>query len=325
MKISIIIPTLNSVKYLPSCLKAIAEGISLPDEYEVIIVDNGSADDTLRISEGFGAQVLQDRLKTVAGLRNWAVSQAKGDVLFFLDSDCVVRPGWLQEACGILKDDHIKVAGCWYDLPENATWVQRAWDSHMSRRRQIAGETDWIPSGNLWIRNDVFKGIGGFSEDLQTGEDTDFCRRLRESGFKIISVPNLTVVHLGEASSLGVFFKKQLWHGRGGIQRFVREFPVYVFDKTFIFSCIMLMCFIGIVISGLMKAAGMAILFLAGMLCIPVMLSLKSAMRRNDFQYAPALIFLYLIYGLARMVSFLNIGLWISETKKRKGNILKQN
>jgi len=67
MKFSIIIPAYNEEKHLPGCLESIAMLNYSKDEYEIILVDNGSSDRTIKIAESYGAIILIDNSKTVSG------------------------------------------------------------------------------------------------------------------------------------------------------------------------------------------------------------------------------------------------------------------
>jgi len=97
-KVSIIIPTFNEAKYLPLCLKALLS-IDYPKEYfEIIVVDNGSTDCSREIAKEYHAKVYRNDLKNVSGLRNLEVKKSVGEIIAFLDADCVVTKNWLIEA-----------------------------------------------------------------------------------------------------------------------------------------------------------------------------------------------------------------------------------
>jgi GT2 family glycosyltransferase len=81
-----------------------------------------------------------------------------------------------------LKKDKIGAAGCGYDIPENARWIEKAW---FFFRKLETHRVRHLPGGNLIVKRSLFKKIGGFNEDLITGEDSEFCNRLKEIGFTI--------------------------------------------------------------------------------------------------------------------------------------------
>ena len=312
--ISVIVPTFNSEKFIRDCLRSLVMQDYPAGQYEVIVADNGSTDATVRIVEEFPVTVLKDVAGTVSRLRNEAVRAAKGDILAFIDSDCIAPLTWLSDAVDILEKKAVGVAGCWYALPENPTWVQKIWDMQMSSKRE-EGFAAWVPSGNCVMRKAVFDESGGFDEGLQTGEDLEMCRRIRDKGYRIYSAPVLAVKHLGEAATVKEFFRKQRWHGIGGVQRFVREFPRFIFDKTMVFAVILLMSVIGLGVSVVLKDPEFFYYCLVAACLIPFGMTVRTMIRGKRCGCAVLLFFLYLVFGLARMSALLDLKLWISELK----------
>src|SRR5262249_48348362 len=155
--------------------------------------------------------------RTVAALRNLGASIARGDILAYVDADCIVAPDWLTVALPHFDDSRVGAVGSPTRIPADAaTWVQRAWAVHRhrrNRRRTVA----WLPTENLLIRKSALLAIGGFNEKLVTCEDIDVCYRLR-ARYSIVNEPCLRAVHLGEAPTLASFFAKEVWRGRDNLR-----------------------------------------------------------------------------------------------------------
>jgi glycosyltransferase involved in cell wall biosynthesis len=216
MKVSIIIPTYNEEKRLPECLDSIFDLDYSKEDIEVIVVDNGSTDGTREIAKSCGAEVLRDDSLNVSGLRNLGASQAKGDILAFVDADCIVSKDWLKNASKYSDDITVAAWGAPPAIPKEATWVQRTW--YLVRQKENQVQTvDWLETMNLLVRKDQFLSIGGFNEALITCEDVDFSYRISRYG-QIVSDKRIEVIHLGEASTLQEFVRKEIWRGRSNLR-----------------------------------------------------------------------------------------------------------
>jgi len=215
-KVSIIIPAFNEEKFLPLCLDSISRLNWPKDRLEMIVIDNGSMDNTCRIAESYGAKLLIDKEKKVAGLRNLGARYATGDILAFIDADCVLGENCIANSKKYFIDPEIAVWGGPPVPPVTASWVQKTWFLMPANAYEYE-EREWIGTIDLFVHKNIFEKIGGFNEDLLTCEDVDFCYRVSQYG-KIISDKNIIVTHLREADSVKEFFKKEIWRGRGNIK-----------------------------------------------------------------------------------------------------------
>ncbi len=211
MKFSIIIPAYNEEIFLPACLESIKQQSLPADQFEVIVIDNGSTDKTRSIAEGSGATVIVDEQSNVSGLRNLGAKQAAGSVLAFIDADCTASKNWLNSALVYIDDDSVSAWGAPPGVPEDASWVQKSW-FNLRKKMEMRISVDWLESMNLFVRKDEFFSIGGFNDSLVTCEDVDFSYRLGEKG-QIISDNRIQVIHYGEAKTVRQFIKKEFWRG----------------------------------------------------------------------------------------------------------------
>lgn len=313
IQISIIIPTYNEEKYLPLCLEAIAGLSRDPETYEVIVVDNGSGDGTCRIARNFNATLLQDATKTVAGLRNLGAEKARGNVLAFVDADCVVSSDWLDAVLPYADDPTVSVWGGPPVPPPSASWVQQSWFLMVANKEAVE-QTDWIGAVDLCVERGLFHQIGGFNESLTTCEDVDFCYRAAEYG-KIISDRRIKIIHLREADTVKEFFKKEVWRGTSNLEGLsshgllLKELPSLI--VPFYFAA-----FIPLISAVTVWTQSLFLLTvsLAG-LCLPGMMFLrkvrgKNASLKNRFQIT----ILGYVYFIARSCSLWQV---ISGIKKK--------
>jgi GT2 family glycosyltransferase len=220
--ISVIVPARNAASTLSACLGAICEAGATAGPIELVVADNGSTDTTAAIAAAHGGTVLSLPDMRVSAVRNRAAQMAQAPLLAFIDADHVLGTGWFEAAGHIFADERIAAAGAEYVTPRDGTWVQRIYD-RLRQHRSGAHDVTWLPSGNLAVRSDVFRQVGGFDEGLETCEDVDLCRRLAAAGGRLVADPGLVSVHLGDPRTLGAVYLGELWRGRDNLRVTLRS------------------------------------------------------------------------------------------------------
>lgn len=219
-ELSFLIPVRNDALRLKRCLETIRR--SAGDlATEIVVGDNGSTDDTARVAAAAGAEVVDVAGLQVSEIRNVLARRAKSSLLAFIDADHELASDWCRAALSALREASVVAAGDQYQSP-GQTWVQRAYDL-LRRRQNQTTETEWIPSGNLVVRREAFTSVGGFDVSLATCEDVDLCHRLNRAGGRVLAVPGMKSVHIGDPTTLGAVFRGELWRGRDAIRLSLRE------------------------------------------------------------------------------------------------------
>ena len=211
---AIIIPAHNEQEYLKGLLESIR--LHGPDNSQIVVVDNGSTDDTSSIATAFGASLVKTSERLYPSqARNLGVANANRhpEVLIFFDADVELTPEWKCEwnrTASLIAAGHLHVTGGTYDVSKAPCWLERNWFAPMRSRK-------WshINGGNLLTTKALFDSIGGFDPSLETGEDVDFCARAHQTGANVIINDAFRVHHEGYPRTLYEFIRRERWHGAG--------------------------------------------------------------------------------------------------------------
>lgn len=314
VSISIIIPALNEEKMIGRCLESLARLAFAREQFEVLVVDNGSRDKTIGIAESFkdrlNVRILQKTGVRISALRNLGARAAQGNILAFLDADCMPARDWLDHILELAPADGTGVLGAHYLLPEDSSWVGRTW--HRYQEAPKSGEVSHVPAGDLIMRREDFLRVGGFDETIQTNEDYELCERARTAGMQVRAFPQIGVIHLGTAQSLRVFFRKQAWHGTHVIKVFLRDVLKSHNRKAVFFAAYTFLCLVALTAGTAWSVAWHGPWLLPAMatiaLCLPpIALATRQVFTSRRWSDFPPLFTLYLTYGVARAKALLSV------------------
>jgi glycosyltransferase involved in cell wall biosynthesis len=310
MNFSIIIPAKNEQGYLPACLASLAQLDYPPSGYEVLVIDNGSTDNTVAIAQQYGVQVFVRPELTIAGLRNFGASNAQGRFLVFLDADCTVAPNWLTAASLWLGQADVCCFGGPPEVPKEGTWVQHAWFIVRCKHHTVE-DVEWLESMNMFARRESFDQADGFDESLTTCEDYDLSLRLKQHG-RIVADKRVRAVHHGEAATLSHFFRKECWRGVSNIAGLMRHGLHFREIPSLLVPIVFLLCLavtIVALIGSVVKGGGGAFCFFATCLLgwqLPIfLLAMLKNRPSGTFQLRLGLYVLLNVYFLARGMSML--------------------
>jgi len=249
-KISIILVNYNGQIFLNDCLDSIFKQLHNTN-YEVIIVDNFSTDNSVRIIQNnySSFQLICSDINLGFGkANNLAVNYSQGEYLLFLNTDTILtenspkilseylnqhhdvaitgsritfRDSSYQLSCGSLPNivveflDKIK-----YTLDNKLhSLFSNLYDHQYSKVQEVG----WVTGACLMMRRDVFEQIDGFDENFfMYFEDKDICKRVKEIGYKVIYYPKTTIIHLLGGSSHGI---------KKSVSKYYRDSQLYYYQK----------------------------------------------------------------------------------------------
>ena len=199
--ISVIVPAKDAAKTLGECLQALLhqEGFLFDRDYEVIVVDDGSTDETAKIAQEVNVKVIRQSNQGPAAARNAGARIARGTVLLFTDADCAPSPTWLQELTRPFHNPEVVGVKGVYGSRQTglvARFVQQEYEYKYARMRNQA-TIDFIDTNNAAYRKEVFLQNGGFDETFRVPsvEDQEFSFRLARKGYRLVFAPKAVVFH----------------------------------------------------------------------------------------------------------------------------------
>ena len=228
--VSVIIPVFNRKDELQELLAALARQTLAPEQFEIIVVDDGSTDDTLfylksLVDSGRENLIFHYQKNQGPGAaRNRGMAMARGNIFAFTDTDCRPRPDWLEELLKPFADTQVGAAGGAEEYDAQGTLLQRAIHICMTSSFTtggLRGKTGtklarYYPrTFNMAISREAFEKTGGFAS-LYHGEDIEFSFRIKQAGLALVFNESARVYHRRRDSLQG-FFKQVLKMGEARV------------------------------------------------------------------------------------------------------------
>jgi len=244
----------------PLLARSVGAALFSTEPVEVVVVDNGSTDgsvEALRAELGADPRlrILEQRRNTgFAAACNAGMRESRGELVLLLNPDCLVRPDTLANVraaldadpqagmagCLLLNEDGSEQEGCRRSVPTPGRAFLRAFGlSRLRRRAGAAGgdfvlsdqplpvapvEVDAISGAFMMVRSSAIEAVGPLDEAyFMHCEDLDWCMRFRQSGRRVLFVPDASAVHHKGTSSRGRPVRV-LWHMHRGMVRYYRKF-----------------------------------------------------------------------------------------------------
>jgi glycosyltransferase involved in cell wall biosynthesis len=200
--VSIVIPVYNGASTIRLCLDAILSQDFPREQYEVIVVDNNSTDETPEIVKQYPVVLLYEReLQGPHAATNTGVRQAQGHIVAFTDSDCIPQRGWLRALVAPFADENVVGTGGKIEAYQPRTRIEWFLQEEVNLFRNCVRLSESFPAsvitGNAAYRADALLQIGLFNANLYTGAEVDLAWRVQwATGKKVVYVPEAVVYHI---------------------------------------------------------------------------------------------------------------------------------
>jgi len=232
-KVSIIIPVKNEERTIARTINSVLR-IDYSD-YEIVLVDGGSKDQTLSIVEQIkgNLHLSQNKLRiiktndsTPSQGRNAGIQNSSGEIVAFVDGDCSVEKDWLKNAVALLKQEGVGGVGGPVISCKKGAYLSRALldisstflasaNSTLFARHSSIVEVKNIPSCNAVYRREAVEKAGLYSKDLRFCEDVDLNYKIKKSGYRLLYSSDVVVEHDWKARTFGSLFRFMFGYGAG--------------------------------------------------------------------------------------------------------------
>jgi GT2 family glycosyltransferase len=209
-RVSVVVCSCNGARTIGETLAALKD-LEYPD-YEIIVVDDGSTDDTSAISGNHNVRLIRTKNNGLSIARNHGLAAATGEIIAYIDDDAYPDPYWLSYlAAAFLRCEHAGVGGPNIAVPGDGVIADCVANApggpiHVLLSDDVA---EHIPGCNMAYRREKLLAIGGFDPRFRVaGDDVDICWRLQERGWTLGFAPTAVVWH-HRRNSIKTYFKQQ--------------------------------------------------------------------------------------------------------------------
>ena len=221
-KVSIIVAAMNNEETIEECLKAVLAQTYPAGHIEVIVMDGGSKDATVKIAEKYPVKVFSIRLNAPAAY-NYAMKIAIHPILGFVDSDAKVEKTWLKKLVPHLNEPKVAgVSGSIDTWNSENPWARSIGYELKTRYSRIGKYTGRIATMNLLLKKTVIEEVGGWDEKLPSQYDTDFGFRISARGYRIAYEPSAVCYHFNRPT-LHAYYRQQMQYGKNTIKLYFKH------------------------------------------------------------------------------------------------------
>lgn len=189
---------------------------------EVIIVDGGSTDATVKIAKEYSTRVVSTPLNAPAAY-NYAIKHTNSEILGFIDADAKVEKEWLTKLVPHLDDPQVAgVSGGIETWNAENAWARSIGYDLRNRYARLRKYVVRVATMNLLLKKHIIEEVGWFDENLPSQYDTDLGFRITSRGYKIVYDSNAKCHHFNR-TTLRAYFRQQLQYGKNTLRLYFKH------------------------------------------------------------------------------------------------------
>jgi glycosyltransferase involved in cell wall biosynthesis len=220
---SIIIGTYNRAEMLQRLLYSLKSQALPSERFEVIVVNDGSRDDTEQACSIMEKEMPNLRYFSteenlgISAARNRGIANASGKYILFTDDDCIAAEDWVERSCAALDKEEIAAGAVASDSRNFLILCHNIAQFHPFLPGRPAGTVEFVAGANLAIRKDVLLELNGFQDSMILAGDMDLILRARIKGHRAAFVPDAVVTHAPDRKTVSSLLKYAARHASATI------------------------------------------------------------------------------------------------------------
>lgn len=208
--VSVVIPVYNGAETIGACIESLLNQSYPKNAFEIIVVENGSTDQTVGIVQRYPVRLFHSPQRGPAAARNLGISHSSGEIVAFTDADCIAERHWLEELVKPYEQPEIGGVGgsiLAYQHPERDI-VERFSEEHSPLINFISGDAEFLPhlyTANASYCRSLLTRVNGFNAGLITAEDVDLSWRIQlQTGAKLAYRQEAIIYHHHRSTRAGL-------------------------------------------------------------------------------------------------------------------------
>ncbi|MFC1705802.1 glycosyltransferase [Planctomycetota bacterium] len=223
LRASVVVRTHNRARLVGRAVRALADQTLPAEAYEIVVVDDGSVDETPQVLARLACEVPNLRPVSlpdncgVADSGNQAVKHVRSEILLFTDDDCIPARDWIERMCETLEQADIVAGAIASPSRPYLRLCHNISQSHNLLPHGHKRRVTFSATANMGFRCARFRSLGGFEAGRRMAEDMELCLRARAAGHDILFDPHAAVTHDPERSGMRVVLRHAADHAQSTI------------------------------------------------------------------------------------------------------------